>query len=423
MRYAVRAIIAVFVASVWANPVRAEEYKTVPGGVRYQEIGTYDLARLERILTSDLQDFETTPMGVEFSVPQNAVKLYRVLYPTVIPEKNNQPTEASGLVAVPDVETAGRVFPLLSWQHGTVFTKTAVPSIPDESMETQLVLAQFAGNGYVVVGADYIGKGFSPEPDSYMVKESTAQACVDMLSAAKAVLADLGVETAGLFLSGWSQGSYSTMVFRNRLETQGVPVTAAATACTPSSPYMLITRWINNRSRYDAQWILGTVALLINSYEQYYDLPGLTGAAIKPDYAQSARDFYANKIGWSDVSGAWPQSSREFLQDKFAAESSTAANPFYRLLQANQAYQWRYSTPSRYYYGPNDEAIAPYIAQLPVAYQETLGGAEATAVFAGDNADHRGTFVFGLKDQKDWFDGWLNEKTSSTVREPGTVVR
>ncbi|NCC50743.1 MAG: hypothetical protein EOM20_05945 [Spartobacteria bacterium] len=32
-------------------------------------------------------------------------------------------------------------------------------------------------------------------------------------------------------------------------------------------------------------------------------------------------------------------------------------------------------------------------------------GAEATAHFAGDKADHRGAFVFGVRDQKEWFDG------------------
>lgn len=70
----------------------------------------------------------------------------------------------------------------------------------------------------------------------------------------------------------------------------------------------------------------------------------------------------------------------------------------------NQAYEWRSLTPARYYWGAADEAIAPYIATLPVKYQETIGGAEATAVFAGEQANHRGTFIFGVKDQKTWFD-------------------
>lgn len=385
----------------------AGEYKSVGGEVRYMSLGRYDVARLETILTTELADFETTPMDIEFPTPQNAVNLYRVIYPTVIPEKNNRPTEASGLVAVPDVPVEGRAFPLVSWQHGTVFTKTAVPSFPEESMETRLVVAHLGGNGYVVIGADYIGKGLSTEPDSYMVRESTIQACADMLSAAKLVLADLGVTTDSLFLSGWSQGAYNTQIFRRRLEEQDVPIMAAATASTPSSPLMLAIRWINMRTQFDVQWVLGAVSLLVNSYEHYYELPGLSSAAIKADYLQQARDFYANKIGWEDVAGSWPQATAELLNADFAAQSSLVGNRFFRQLQENQAYQWRSKTPARYYYGAADEVITPYIATLPIGYQETLGGAEATAHFAGDKADHHGTFIFGVRDQKEWFDGFL----------------
>jgi len=39
------------------------------------------------------------------------------------------------------------------------------------------MIAEFAGQGYAVIGADYFGKGLSPEADSYLVKASTQQAC------------------------------------------------------------------------------------------------------------------------------------------------------------------------------------------------------------------------------------------------------
>ena len=84
----------------------------------------------------------------------------------MIPEQGNRPTLASGLVAVP--QTAQKKLPVVSYQHGTVFTRTAVPSRPEESDETRIVTARLAGSGYVVIGADYIGKGDSTEPDSYM---------------------------------------------------------------------------------------------------------------------------------------------------------------------------------------------------------------------------------------------------------------
>ncbi len=374
-------------------------------GVSYQLIGSYDVSRLNKIGTTELQEFKTIKSDLVLAPARNGVKLYRISYRTVIPEFQNRPVEVAGLIAIPDRPSAS--YPLLSYQHGTVFSRNEVPSFPEQSMETRVMIAQFAGQGYIVIAADYIGKGSSPAPDSYMVKESTVQACYDMLIAARAVLADLKRTTGDLFLSGWSQGSWSTMLFRNRLESLGVPVKAAATASTPSDLYLLINRWINRRTSLDADWLVGTAVLLVNSYERFYGLPGLSGAAIKPQYWQTARDFYENRIGWSEASKVLPKSIKELFQDDFAAASSLMANRFYQLLHENQAYQWRYTTPSRYYYGKVDEVITPSIGTLPVGYQDTVGGAAATAVFAGDQADHRGTFIFGVLDQKVWFDSLI----------------
>ena len=48
--------------------------------------------------------------------------------------------------------------------------------------------------------------------------------------------------------------------------------------------------------------------------------------------------------------------------------------------------------------------MPPYVATLPVGYAEAAGGASAQAVYAGDDADHRGAFLYGVLDQKDFFD-------------------
>lgn len=384
----------------------AEEYKAVPGGIRYQYIGDYSVDRLNKILTSEAAEYSS--FQITYPPAKNAVSLYRVVYNTVIPEKANKPVEASGLIAVPKINA--KKMPVVSYQHGTVFSRTEVPSNPEESAETRLMVALFAGQDYIVIAPDYIGKGQSTESDSYMIKGSTAQACLDMLAASKAVCADLKLEQGELFLSGFSQGSWSTMVFRYRLESLGIPVKAAATAATPSDVYLMFSRWVNKPTELDATWIPGTVVLLLNSYEHYYEMPGLSQTAIKPKYWQTAKDLYDNKIGWSEAAKVLPPTVKELLQPDFAAASSLLANRFYQRLQENQAYRWRYLSPSRYYYGKMDEVMPPYVATLPVEYQNTIGGAPAEAVFAGEKANHRGAFMFGMLDQKNWFDTLLGTK-------------
>jgi len=381
-------------------PSLAAEGKPDGCGVRYEHIGSYSIERLNQILGKEVAEFSS--FKVSYPPAKNGVDLYRVSYDTVIPEQSNRPTRASGLVAVPQV--AGKRLPVVSYQHGTVFSRTAVPSSPEESMETRLMIARFAGDGYVVTGADYIGRGLSTEPDSYMVKDATAQACLDMLFASRTVCAALNIDQGELFLSGWSQGAWSTMVFRHKLESLGIPVKAAATASTPNDLYLLMTRWINNPSESDAAFLVALPALFINSYERYYGMRGLSRAAVKPQYWQAANDLYGNTSGWESAQKQLPTTVAELLQPEFAAESSMASSAFFKKLQDNQAYRWRYSTPSRYYFGKMDEVVPPYVATLPVEYARTLGGATAEAVCAGDDANHRGTFLYGVLDQKAWFD-------------------
>ena len=378
----------------------AAEYKAVASGVRYTHMGDYSLERLNTILSTEVAAFSS--FKIQYPQAANGVSLYKVQYATVIPEQGNKPTLASGLVAVP--QTAQKKLPVVSYQHGTVFTRTAVPSRPEESDETRIVTARLAGNGYVVIAADYIGKGDSSEPDSYMVREATVQACVDMLFAARAVLADLGITEDGLFLSGWSQGSWSTQHFRHRLESLNMPVKAAATAATPTDLYLLLTRWINNPTALDAVWLAGSVILFTHSYAQYYDMPGLPQTVIKPEYEAACREFYENKIGWEQLQPQIPAKIADLLQNAAVAQSTPGVDAFFRKLRENQAFMWRSATPCRYYYGKVDEVMPPYVATLAVGYTEAAGGAKAEAVYAGDVADHRGAFLYGVKDQKDFFD-------------------
>jgi hypothetical protein len=226
-----------------------------------------------------------------------------------------------------------------------------------------------------------------------------------MLLAAQEVLSSLKISRSGLFLSGWSQGAYNTVLFLNKLEDAGIPVTASASACTPSDPYAVIVRFINVRTDLDVNWSVGIVGLIINAYERYYDLPGLSSSAIKPQYWQAVHDLYTNKKSWFEVESLLPATTQDLLREDFIKSASLGNDRFFLKLRENAAYRWRYKTPTRFYWGQIDEVIAPYIATLPADYQTTIGGAASLAVFAGKDANHRGAFLYALRDQKDWFDG------------------
>jgi len=121
----------------------------------------------------------------------------------------NKETIATGMVAFPVVSSTR--LPMVSYQHGTVFDKSYVPSQPENSEETRLAVATFASQGYVVIAADYFGRGDSTLPDSFFVKGSTVQANWDFYCAAQDLVARSGIEVTQFFVSGWSQGGWVTM--------------------------------------------------------------------------------------------------------------------------------------------------------------------------------------------------------------------
>ncbi|WP_199752162.1 twin-arginine translocation signal domain-containing protein [Bradyrhizobium sp. RP6] len=97
------------------------------------------------------------------------VELRRIVTSTRIPETGER-VKVSGLLAVP--AGARGALPVLSWQHGTILSFDQVPSnllrLADQtyelrdnvdSIETLFNIQRFAGNGYAVVAADYVGKG------------------------------------------------------------------------------------------------------------------------------------------------------------------------------------------------------------------------------------------------------------------------
>lgn len=408
-----RPLLTLFLVLLPLNLTSAKT-PTFPSGVQTKEITTYDLTRLSDILTTELKDFSDFP--VEYPTPNYPVKLYRLVYPSVIPEQQNRPTVASGLIAVP--QGCEGILPVVSYQHGTVFTKTAVPSRPEESMETRLIIATFAAQGYIVVAPDYFGKGDSPETDSYIVKASTQQACLDNLYAAKAASEKLNLTWGPLFVSGWSQGGWATLAFLNKLESIGIPVAGAAVSSGPSDIYATVNAWIHATRDIDAGFLPAALCIQIHALSEYHGLPGLPATAIRPEYLEIAHNFYLNKITWDEAYSKLPGKAINLFRDEFLDVNSPISVRYWEILDNSQSYRWRSATPMRVFYGQIDEVVSPYLASLPVGFQQAVGGAETVAIDAGEKANHRGTFLYGIANQQKWFEelrknGSVNPKPSA----------
>jgi pimeloyl-ACP methyl ester carboxylesterase len=409
LRPLLAALALLFGCIVQAAPGSAEEagavqaasgVTQVASGVAYELIGRWDVDKLNQILKVDAPKF----FGVTaaYTPARNAVRLYRVTYPSVIPEMGNKPTVASGLLAIPD--TGGTSFPMLSYQHGTVYGKQQVPSFPDQSPETQLALAQFAGQGYLVIGADYFGMGVSKDPEGYVVKASQQQATYDMVLASRAVLDQLKIAAPKLFLGGWSQGGFVTMALLEKLEAAGVPVSAAATASGPVDGFALMSGYLDFPRKNDAGWITTIFILSAFSFENYYGEPGLARSLINDAYYDVSRKAYLREpFDAADI----PTDVRKLVRAEYFDPRFFAASAYGRLLrEKTQVYRWIVQTPVRNYCGDADEAIPPHLCQLAMTYQSAIGGgnSKVEAISTGQT-DHRGTYAVSAPQWKTWFDG------------------
>lgn len=372
---------------------------SVASFVQYEFIGRWDVDKLNKIMTEDTPKF--FGVTVKYTAARNAVKLYRVTYSSVVPERGNKPIAATGLVAVPDI--AGTSFPMVSYQHGTVYEKTQVPSFPDQSPETQLMLAQFAGQGYIVIGADYFGMGSSKEPEGYMVKASHQQASYDMLLASRAVLADLKLSSSKLFVSGWSQGGFVAMAFLEKLEAAGVKVDAAATASAPVDVSVALNGFLSFPRKNDADWVNSLFILSSFAFENYYGVPGLARSLIADAYYDVARKAYLREpFNVSDV----PTDLHKLLKPEYFNAQFFAESAYGKLVAQTAAYRWVIKSPVRNYYGEADEAIAVGLGRLAMTYQRAIGNGNphVEAVSTGQTS-HRGTYATAVPQWKTWFDG------------------
>jgi len=381
-----------------SQSARADQVQ-VTSGVSYELIGRWDADKLNQILTTDTPKF--FGVSVTYTQARNAVRLYRVTYASVIPEMGNKPTTATGLLAIPD--TGDTSFPMFSYQHGTVYGKEQVPSFPDQSPETQLALAQFAGQGYVVIGADYFGMGLSKEPEGYMVKGSHQQATYDMLIASRAVLNQMKLTAPKLFIGGWSQGGFVTMAFLEKLESAGVPVAAATTASAPADVFVALSGFLDFPRKNDADWVPTLFILSSFAFENYYGVPGLARSLLNDAYYDVSRKAYEKQP--FDASQI-PTDLHKLVRAEYFDPKFFAASAYGRLvIEKANAYRWIIKSPVRNYYGETDEAISTGLGQLVMTYQRAIGSGntQVEAVSTGKTS-HRGTYATSIPQWKVWFD-------------------
>ncbi len=376
---------------------------------------TLSRSRLDELAKTSYAVFNENAVLPAFDAEKFAaahdVDLHRITTFTQVPE-TGETVKISGLLAVPSGKTGP--MPVVSWQHGTIFSFNQVPSTLGlaaapgyemkenvDSKETLFNIHRFAANGYAVIAADYLGKGpyRGNRIEAYAVKDASTRTSMDILNAGLQGMRQLGLEPTELFLNGWSQGALNTQWLHQALQAQGVPVRASGA----SSPFNDLSEsfdfWTGtitfpnpDDSPYPPRpvWLSLAVAIVIASYESYYGISGLTKAMVRPEYMGVISKFLGDYDLDIDLS-KMPLPEGLLIEGFNSQFTSAGFDKFLRQLAANRASYWEYTNPIRLFYGLADEAVHPAMARRAVT-----GGGRLMEGVAIKAASHRSTFLASL---------------------------
>ena len=345
---------------------------------------------------------------------------YKVTYCTVdavLPgEQTARPTSATGMVSVP---RGHGPFPTVAYQHGTSVSYYDAMSNPDivgpieprgESFEGPPGDAVFAGNGFILVGADYLGLGDSSVPrERYFHAETEASAGADLLAASREVLADLHVrQTGDLFIFGYSQGSHAALALHRALQAANVDVTGTATGGVLFDP----ERWFLSGLVSQTATLPIYMSLILLTYDDIYDVYRRPGDVFRQPYATTVGDLFDMHHFWDDIVAGMPPTGRDLITPSYRRKLTTdLGEPLRVRLRQNAVDHWRPKAPLMVFQSTDDEE-APYADALDEVAHLRRAGADVT-VETLTGFDHINTLVQIMPRVITWFRS-LAERPGST---------
>jgi pimeloyl-ACP methyl ester carboxylesterase len=327
---------------------------------------------------------------------QYGVSLYRVRYWTTGADASL--TVASGLVALP---RGSRLRGVVSFQHGTATERVSAPSTPDP-IDGVLAAAVFAGRGYLLVAPDYVGLGVSTMPHPYLHADSEADAVVDLLRAARGVVAAAGIDWPDtLLLTGFSQGGHATLAAQRLLEAaplEGLTVKAAAPVAGPfdlagmSFPFAL-----EGRSKSSSLYLAYMICAYANVYGEALE------SALRDPYASKVPVLFDGMHDGNSITAALPANPRDMFREDFLQTYASGEPNWLRdRLTENGLYEWSPRAPIRLYFGALDVDVSPREAEVEARRLNARGG-DVAAVDVG-RFEHEASVLAAMPAVIAWFD-------------------
>ncbi len=329
------------------------------------------------------------PTGIELLV-RYGVSVYRIVYETIDTENNYIP--ASGALILP--KTADPL-PLMSFHHGTITREEDAPSyfISDQYMAA----AFYSATGFIIALPDYLGYGTSRHLDHpYEHGRSLATASRDMLRAVREfdLRSDEFNISDKLFLTGYSQGGYTTMALLKLLEEEHL-TEFSITAATAGAGAYNKTLFAEYLVELDEELeYLNYFLWVLDTYNSVY--------SIDRPYSYYFNEPHATTIEQYGVFANIEMNPRNLFTTQFIYGIITGDDTeFAEALADNDNYDWKPSTPLQLYHGTDDDFV--FYFNSSTAYEAMKargsGSVELITIEGGNHAttitDYLlGTFLF-----------------------------
>jgi len=303
------------------------------------------------------------------------VTLHCIVYKTLT--LDGRLINASGVMAYP-LKFGGASSPMLSFQHGTIFSDSDAPS---SGSNTDAALIALAGSGFVVAMPDYIGYVASTsEIHTYVHAQGLAASVVDMLRATRQLLADYNVATNGqLFLTGYSEGGYATLAAQKEME-QNLPAEFPITASMPAAgPYDML-----GTAQYMVELATNPnpeyVGFVFKAYDHWYGWNRLNDIFQPPYNTVVATYFDGSQSGGAIHAALTTDTSALFdttFRNSFLGGGETAIESDFA---KNDIYDWPPSTPTRLFHGQDDDVVPYFNASTAATAMANAGSTTVTLV-------------------------------------------
>jgi pimeloyl-ACP methyl ester carboxylesterase len=351
---------------------------------------------------------------------KHGIETYKILYETA--DTDGSLDTASGLLVLPVQESETLNFPFLAYQHGTASSREAVPS--NQENGERLLIYFFAGQGYNVTAADYLGLGASTRKvHPYLHADTEASAAIDLVKAAKAYLEEEKISySKQLFISGYSQGGHAAMAMHKTLATNPI-AGLEVTASSPMSGIYNMDGELIKASLSEAVYQYPSYLVwIILSYQSVYgNIYQDLDEVFKEAYVKEIDGFEKDIITRGELNGLLVTEleknhdasiPRYLLKENFIeAFENDPESPLRIALQKNNLYDWVPATPTRMMYCTADDQVAFTNSTFTDSIMNANGAADVMSMDVNPSANHGGCVVPATLATFIFFEGFANRSS------------